>query len=122
MGQKKWKQFNLIIMATILAAHNLATGNISSSVVATPANVNVGWSVSGATDKKQIVKMKWMVQVGSEGYHPLKDENGRPIEKDQPGNGSNNLNVFGINAANLRIDVVVSGGAVGTLNLYTVEN
>ena len=105
---------------TILNAHNLSSGNVDSSVVSSPDSVNVGWKLTGLTGSDD-VSLIWMVQVGSEDYHPLKDADGKVVSVKIEENESGNLQVSGINASGLKIAVKVGSGITGgTLSLYSL--
>jgi len=111
-------------MTQIKADYDLSGGEVFSDVISEPGNVNLSWKVSGATDTSQVVDLEWWVQVDGEDYHQLPDprKTGRDFISKIKGNESDNTNIFGINATNLKIKIVPPDGAVGTLNLYAVND
>lgn len=110
-------------MAQILTDYDLSLGDVSATVVTSADDVSLSWKSTSVTDPLQVVVLNWMVQVDSEDYHPLKDEHGRNIVSKLKSNVSGSVRVFGINGANLRIDVVpfASAGSDGTLNLWATN-
>jgi hypothetical protein len=107
-------------MALIKEDYDLSGGATFSDVIASPENVNLSWKSTVATDTAQVVALEWWVQVGGEDYHQLPDRRKKDIISKLVGNESDNTNVFGINATNLKIKIVPPSGADGTLNLWAI--
>lgn len=111
-------------MALIITGFDLSgTLPKESDVVASPGNVNVGFNVTGASSEDQVIVMKWKVQAEGEDYHDLKDEDSRAICTKINGNESDNVNIFGVNATNLKLEITSqTDNPDGTLNVWAINN
>jgi len=92
--------------------------------VANPANVNLEWKTIGATNENQVIDLQWWIIVGEADSHQMPDprHTGRRIISKIRGNESDSVNMFGINATELKIWIKPPAGAVGTLNLWVLNS
>jgi hypothetical protein len=106
-------------MATILNSHDLSAGDVLSTEVVNPNSVRLHWLWAGEQDG--YVKMTWQVKDGSANYVTLKDDNRKDVSVTVHAGGDEegSFSVRNINSSLLKISVVPSDDAVGTLSLFT---
>jgi len=108
-------------MALIVTAHDLSTGNATSTEVVAPNNWRVTATTTGCP-LLQDVFVTFEVEDEQGNWALLTDEKDHPIKMKIRGNSSESRNPIVVNAANGRVIVRPPVGAEGTINIDSINS
>lgn len=93
---------------TIINNVSLASGEITSSAVASVSDICVGVKVSSATSEEMFCFVRFKRSTGNIDDF-VRDENGKIISMKIIGNGEFNFNLVGVNAVSFNVVVTPNG-------------